>query len=177
MEKPEKIELPNFKTYVENLPDLLPAPPNSPNTNIWVKKDSFEILGTNAPTGTKQQIKVKLAESKNWTETKTVWEQVCRIGICTDLPVSYRRTCSKRFYLVLEHPNLNSVKNEINDCIKTSATVAIAILVGTGNVALATTTFKSSFVSCLKLKGVQIADEISLKISEEKNCGSWRHIS
>jgi len=177
MEKPEKIELTNFKTYVENHPDFLPPPPNSPNANIWVKKDTFEIPGTNTPTGTKQQIKVKLAESKGWDETKTVWEQVCKFGLCTDLPVAYRRTCSKRFYLVLEHPSLNSVKKEIEDCIKSSAVVAISILVTTGNVPLATSTFKSSFVSCLKLKGVQIADEISIKISEQKNCGSWRHIS
>lgn len=180
MEKEEKIKLNSFKAYEENYQDLLPKPPVSRNTNVWAKGQEMEIPG-NWTTGKAKTIKVKLCETKGWTETKTEWELICRRvwgqRVCTHGWVSYRRTCSKRFYLVLKHPKLDTIKTEVNDCIKSSAAVAVTILLTTGNIAVATTSFKESFVSCLELKGVKFAKSIGIAITEQKKCGSWRHIS
>ena len=166
--------------------DLLPEEPQQEEEEPkWEEGPSFEDIEENSGVGKSLSAIGKkpfyLAKINDIPETRTVMRSKCwRVfgkKICTDLPTVQKRDCDKRFYVDVYHPDVESISTDIQDCIKISGAAAIAILISTGNIALATTTLKGAMYQCLVAKGVQKMGEFGIGIRVDRRCGSWRNVS
>ncbi len=121
-----------------------------------------------------------LLRISKWPETKTVMEPRCvRIfgqRICTKWPIIYTRECKIETVIRICHPSLHDIIDDVEDCLRISIGVAIAILIAGGGLSAALAALKDSFIPCLKLKIADQADSIELALYNRKKCGRWGKI-
>jgi hypothetical protein len=73
------------------------------------------------------------------------------------------------------HPDIDSIRDDINECMAAATAAALTAGLITGNFAAGVAAFKVSVVACLEIKGIKWASEISIWIDEDQRKGSWRY--
>ena len=79
------------------------------------------------------------------------------------------RDCTIKLICKLSHPDLDKIWGDIEGCAKTAAVVASIVCLWTLDPSCIST-FKDSFFSCLELKGIGWAREITVEIVKEERC-------
>ena len=121
--------------------------------------------------------------ANGWTETRTKRKLKCITvfgkRICTHLDELQSRSCKKKFYVMLFHPDIDASLNQaLNDAIRNGAVAAIPILIATsGNVSAAATAFKYGFVETAKERGITFASKIRIALETRSKCGSWKRVT
>lgn len=85
------------------------------------------------------------------------------------------RNVWKEYHGNLSHPDIDAIRDDINECMKAAVLAAIGAGLLTGNIAAAGAAFKASIIACLKAKGVAWASEITIWIDEDTKKGSWKY--
>ena len=112
----------------------------------------------------------KLATIGNWPEFKTEWKVRCKFGICTKVPVAYRRHCTKFAYVKVTYPT--GQEDEIKDCIAGSALASAVAAVISGGAAGAAV-FERALQLCLEVKGYDWANGVRVGAGWDSECGKW----
>lgn len=119
-----------------------------------------------------ESVTIDLAKIGNWPEFKTVMKVKCKWGICTKVPVAYRRSCTKFAYVKVGYPSEQDALNDIKQCIAGSAlAAAVAAVIASG--AAGAAVFEAALISCLKAKGYSWAEDVRVSAGWRSECGSW----
>ncbi|QMW23035.1 hypothetical protein [Sandaracinobacteroides saxicola] len=151
-------------------PAPTPAPAPAPPSDVINATGTFILA--------KSKKRIGITTISGWPETKTEMTTRCvdlPLGrVCTDVPVIYHRSCTKGIFLDLEFPS--SIEDEIEDCLKTSAVVAILASIVTAGATLVPT-FIAAVKICLRAKGAEaVADLLSAELVVDSECGDWHPI-
>lgn len=73
------------------------------------------------------------------------------------------------------HPDIETIRDDINECMGAAVVAALGAGLITGNFAAGVAAFKVAIIACLEAKGIKWAKEISIWIEEEQRKGSWHY--
>lgn len=73
------------------------------------------------------------------------------------------------------HPSIESIIDDVNDCIKgaIAAAIGVGLLTDGAALAAASAAFKATLIGCLANKGITWANEINAWVEGEEKRGSW----
>ncbi|KQV58708.1 MULTISPECIES: hypothetical protein [unclassified Caulobacter] len=114
-----------------------------------------------------------LAKISGWPEAKTVWKVKCHLGICTKVPVLYRRSCTKFAYAKVIYPT--GQMSAVNECVVGAGLAAAVAAVISGGAA-ASATFEAALQACLEAKGYEWARSVRVSAGWDSQCGDWHPV-
>lgn len=103
--------------------------------------------------------------------TATTWDESGIVGRCPRCQWRCRR-CHGDCIAWFSHPSLEEIRDDVEECALGAAIVATLAAIWL-NPAAALPTFKEAFYACLKVKGVEWAEEIGVGLRKEGRCGDW----
>jgi hypothetical protein len=118
---------------------------------------------------------------KGWKEVKFGKEEKCWnvLGrrVCSDVPVSYTRTCE--FHVVAEvcHPELSTILSDVESCLTQAAAVGVIVGLVTKSAQAGGAALTAYLKECLTRKGIKRASEISAKVDpRSERCSGWHKV-
>jgi len=75
----------------------------------------------------------------------------------------------------VSHPDVDSIKNDIDGCLGAAAAAAIAAGLFTGDISSASAAFRTALIGCLQSKGISWANDLNIWVSPEDRRGDWHY--
>lgn len=149
---------------------------------VTVSSDTSDELES-AHAEEKKCIDTRIVKISEWPETKTKMETRCILkigGKCvtkTKVPIIYRRTSKLMVYMRVCWASEDDVENALKDCIRQA--IAAGVLAGVllpGGFAAGAAAAKSYLIACLKAKGIELLEDLDVKIYKRKIPGKWKKL-
>lgn len=141
---------------------------------LAINEMEVELLGIGLEAGGHEFV---LASIHGWPETKTDFEVKCiRVfgkKICTKVPVVYHRTSKLEVIAEISHPDWDTIRGDIEDCVRQAAAAGVAAGALSGNIAAALAAFEGYLKTCLATKGVRRLGELQVGLNTRKTAGPW----
>ncbi|EJQ78339.1 Uncharacterized protein BC141101_05990 [Bacillus toyonensis] len=136
-----------------------------------IKKPSGEFYQTDEETF-RRTVEIYLYENMEVElGVATTWDESGIVGRCPRCQWRCRR-CNGVCNAWFSHPSIEEIRDDVKECALGAAIITTLIAIW-GDPAGSLPIFKAAFFSCLKLKGVEWAEEIGVGFRNEGQCGDW----
>ena len=125
---------------------------------------------------------MKLMSIDGVPEVKTEWKTKCVLkigGKCvtkTKIPQLFRRSTKMVLQAKVCWPGEDDIRNAVEDCAKQAVAAGVLAGVFTGSLSAAAAALKTYLVGCLKAKGIELAEQVSVDLDILKEKGPWKPV-
>lgn len=125
---------------------------------------------------------MKLMSIGGVPEFKTEWVTKCVLrigGRCvtkTKIPQAYRRSTKLVLQAKVCWPGDDDIRSAVEDCAKQAIAAGVLAGVFTGSLSAAAAALKTYLIGCLKAKGIDLADQVSVDLDILKEKGPWQKV-